>query len=212
MLLLFGFTYLQPPEQPLAPSSVSSYQRLYSPASKYIHVKQPLSHVQQQIQASEQRSAVAWPAHGANNFFFFLSRRASSKSSQLHTPLDTEIKLGGFDVRFTSPDLHVKLLSLQSKTMYPIKTNMYLAICKNMILQRAKCLSAILIFYTKWASDDKEDQDCMSSTFHSQINYQILLNSMSLTMGEKKGRWHKIVKNYTFIENNNGNCIYSCKK
>lgn len=32
-----GFTYLHHPDQPLAHSSVSSYQRLYSPASNKVH-------------------------------------------------------------------------------------------------------------------------------------------------------------------------------
>lgn len=35
--MLFGFTYLHHPDQPLAHSSVSSYQRLYSPASNKVH-------------------------------------------------------------------------------------------------------------------------------------------------------------------------------
>lgn len=37
IMLVIGFTYLHHPEQPLAHSSVSSYQRLYSPASNKVH-------------------------------------------------------------------------------------------------------------------------------------------------------------------------------
>lgn len=37
IVVLFRFTYLYHPDQPLAHSSVSSYQRLYSPASNKVH-------------------------------------------------------------------------------------------------------------------------------------------------------------------------------
>lgn len=38
-MVIIGFTYLHHPEQPLAHSSVSSYQRLYSPASNKVHTR-----------------------------------------------------------------------------------------------------------------------------------------------------------------------------
>lgn len=39
IMVIIGFTYLHHPEQPLAHSSVSSYQRLYSPASNKVHTR-----------------------------------------------------------------------------------------------------------------------------------------------------------------------------
>lgn len=38
-MVIVGFTYLRHTEQPLAHSSVSSYQRLYSPASNKVHTR-----------------------------------------------------------------------------------------------------------------------------------------------------------------------------
>lgn len=39
IMVIIEFTYLLHPEQPLAHSSVSSYQRLYSPASNKVHTR-----------------------------------------------------------------------------------------------------------------------------------------------------------------------------
>ena len=142
--------------------------------------KQPLSHVQQQIQASEQGSTVAWPAHRANSISGQAAKARNFTDHLILTSSWDDLMFVLYHKTFTWSCCYSS-----QKRISLTNTHTHLEICKKIqsVREQNDCYTN---FYTSGFLVTKQDQGYMSSTFHSQINYQILLNSMSLTLGEKK--------------------------
>lgn len=102
IMVVVIWVYIPPPPRPAFSPFLSQFlpETLFPSFKQSTFMyKQPLSHLQQQVQAGGQGSPLAWPAHRANNIS---NSPASNYSSQLYTPFETWnfFKLARFSVLF----------------------------------------------------------------------------------------------------------------